>query len=281
MTTPPDTTTSQGLLAAAQAVLDQPRRWDSPLGAQVATSLTRAVPHRWTRPWPALDDVTHEVLTTVLTSTHAMTAWARAHPHQDLWGWVITRALRALADQAAADRLCGLTGDRTATRLADRLGPGAVTRTTHPLTPQGHDPVPPRPWGGPVTPHDLGPVLTSLVNLLTATGLHPAVATTGTCRLLELAVAGEKDRRHTRARADARDDGTLARLGVTPDAAGAWMSALTGSRRLGPGSAITLALRDGHPLTPAQEAWLVEILLGTPTSTRADTACGAVPYDQA
>lgn len=68
--------------------------------------------------------------------------------------------------------------------------------------------------------------LIRLINELTRKGMSPHTAFAGTLRILQLAVTAHKGHKHTRATQDA----TLWALGVSPEAARAWMTALIGTR---------------------------------------------------
>ncbi|QHO90300.1 hypothetical protein CWT12_01625 [Actinomyces sp. 432] len=274
---------SDGLVAAVRVVLDDRLGWESVLGWRVACGLCEATARRWhSRRW-GLEEMTDAVRLVVLTRSEDLLDWAGAHPGADVWGWVCRHALGVLQREWLLDRLGGLTGDGNLRRLVERVGVRPVVGLEDLAVPEELDQSSvlaeaEQPWAwadggwpGEVRPSDLGPTLESVVALLVALGVRPESAWLGTWRILELAVGGERDRRHTRARADA-EDGRLRELGVSPGAAGAWMSIVTGSRRLGAGSAVTLALRDGRELSPAQEAWLVEVLLGAPTITAAVAA---------
>lgn len=263
-----DVVSSAGLVAGVEAVLGQSSGWESPLGWAVARAVVRAVETcRWTSPSLELEEVVPAVLSVVLVESRDLLAWGAAHPGRDVWGWVMCRALRQVRADRALERLGGLCGDSNVFRLAWRARPvvpveEAVLEALEAGAGQG---VVGAGWCGAVGVEDLGPRLWAVVELIVAVGVVREVAVAGTCRVLELAVDGERDRRHTRARADAGcQGGVLAGLGVGPAAAGAWMSVVSGSRRLGASSAVVLALAEGRGLTAAQESWLVEILLGAP-----------------
>ncbi|WP_136192952.1 hypothetical protein [Actinomyces procaprae] len=274
--------TSDGLVAAVSAVLDAPAGWESVLGWRVACGLCEATAQRWHSPRWGLEEMTDVVRLVVLTRSEDLVDWAGAHSGADVWGWVLRHALGVLQREWLLDRLGGLTGDSNLRRLVEHVGLRPVVGWEDLACPEldqssvlAEAELPwawaDRQWPGEVHPWDLGPASESVVALLIALGVRPEPAWLGTCRILELAVDGERDRRHTRARADA-EGGWLRELGISPAAAGAWMSIVTGSRRLGAASAVTLALRDGAELSAAQEAWLVEVLLGAPTIAGADVA---------
>ena len=82
------------------------------------------------------------------------------------------------------------------------------------------------------------------MSILTDFGVPRGVALAGTRRVLEIAVGpGKRRERHSMARGDA-GKGVLASLGVSPAAAGAWMSLVAGSRREGLESALLWTLRE-------------------------------------
>lgn len=87
-------------------------------------------------------------------------------------------------------------------------------------------------WGG---PHQV------LVHKLVDYGLFKGLAWRGTRRLLEIAAGCSAAERITRARADA----DLASMGISPAAAGAWMSLIVGTRRGGPSSSFVLRIAAG------------------------------------
>ncbi len=96
-------------------------------------------------------------------------------------------------------------------------------------------------WGG---PHQV------LVHKLVDYGLFKGLAWRGTRRLLEIAAGCSAAERITRARADA----DLASMGISPAAAGAWMSLIVGTRRGGPSSSFVLRIAAGGAGVTEDEA---------------------------
>ena len=87
-------------------------------------------------------------------------------------------------------------------------------------------------WGG---PHQV------FVHRLVDYGIPQGLAWRGTRRMVEIAATCGDRERITRARADEE----VACMGISPAAAGAWMSLIVGSRRGGPGSSFVLRVAGG------------------------------------
>lgn len=96
-------------------------------------------------------------------------------------------------------------------------------------------------WGG---PHQV------LVHRLVERGVFQGLAWRGTRRLLEIAASCGAAGRITKARADAE----VACMGISPAAAGAWMSLITGTRRGGPSSSFVLRVAGGGAGVTEDEA---------------------------
>ena len=192
----------------------------------------------------------------------AVLDWADRHPKGDVWARIMRHVVGALTDERALERTGGLISDRNGWRALRKLREelGLVDRSAVAI-----------PWDvvGMVTAAppaasstvELGPTLDSLVDILVEAGVDDEVAVEGTRRVVDLAVNGERDRRHTRARADAAT-GLLGMLGITPSAAGAWMSLVSGSRRLGVDSAAVVQLRQHRPLSAVQVGWIRRVAAG-------------------
>lgn len=73
------------------------------------------------------------------------------------------------------------------------------------------------------------PMMDAIVSQLATIGIDPGLAWPVLCRCAEIAVKEPESRRHTAARRDPY----LMILGLTPDAAAAWMNLITGTRRTG------------------------------------------------
>lgn len=99
------------------------------------------------------------------------------------------------------------------------------------------------------------PVIDSLVTQLADLGVDPGLAWPVLCRCVELAMKEPQSRRHTAARRDPY----LRILGLTPEAASAWMNLITGTRRAGQSASALLA--HGRPLVEAVPIdWLQAII---------------------
>ncbi|WP_130865290.1 hypothetical protein [Acidipropionibacterium timonense] len=106
-----------------------------------------------------------------------------------------------------------------------------------------------------------------LVQVLCGAGVAESLAWAGTCRCAQLAADHHAAARHTAARRDAR----LAGLGLSPDAASAWMSLLVGTRRGGPARSVLLRLRAGERVEsdPQVARWLATIVACTASGVAA------------
>ena len=99
------------------------------------------------------------------------------------------------------------------------------------------------------------PMMQAIVTQLATVGIDPGLAWPVLCRCAEIAVKEPASRRHTAA----RHDPYLAILGLTADAASAWMNIITGTRRTGYGASPLLT----HPesiLDCVPTKWLDAIL---------------------
>lgn len=268
-----DVASSAGLVAVVGAVLGAPGGWESAAGVRAAGLVTRAAGARWRSGRHDRGAVVWAAVSVVVVESQALLAWA-AVPGRDAWAWVMERALAVVREEEVEARLGGLCGDSNRVRMAAAMTASGSWPPVVGLwdgasaSPAAGAPAVGWRRGEPVVEADLGPLLRGVVDLLVVAGVGAGVAVAGTCRVLELVVAGERGRRHTRARRDARE-GVLAALGVSEAAAGAWMSVVSGSRRLGAGSAVVLALREGRALTRAQERWLARVAAGAPQAAAA------------
>ena len=245
----------------------------SSVWVRTAGLVTRATGARWRSGRHDRGAVVWAAVSVVVMESQALLAWA-AVPGRDAWAWVMERALAVVREEEVEARLGGLCGDSNRVRIARSMTASGswppVVGLWDGVSASPAAGAPAVGWrrGEPVVEADLGPLLRGVMDLLVGAGVGVGVAVAGTCRVLELVVAGEQDRRHTRARRDARE-GVLAALGVSEAAAGAWMSVVSGSRRLGAGSAVVLALREGRALTRAQERWLARVAAGAPRAAAA------------
>lgn len=99
------------------------------------------------------------------------------------------------------------------------------------------------------------PMMQAIVTQLATIGVDPGLAWPVLCRCAEIAVKEPASRRHTAARRDRY----LAILGLSPDAASAWMNIITGTRRTGQQASPLLT----HPesiLDAVPAKWLDAIL---------------------
>ena len=257
---------SEDLTCAVAGVLASAGGWESSSGWQVARAVELEAARRWRSARFSTCDVVDAVELVVLANSEELLDWAEAHQGQDVWGWVFARALCQLRREWLLEALGGLTGDKNLHRLASRIGlrpvvsldslASADVLSLSPVVRDDSDNC------DRVVPSDLGPVLRPIAELLEAIGVEREVAWAGTCRILELAAVGEKDRRHTRARKDAAE-GHLGSLGISPRAAGAWMSIVTGSRRLGQEVLLHLRwLRGGNlPAHKKRGLWMFCLIL--------------------
>ena len=99
------------------------------------------------------------------------------------------------------------------------------------------------------------PMMDTIVAQLATIGIDPGLAWPVLCRCAELAVKEPASRRHTAARRDPY----LAILGLTPDAASAWMNIITGTRRAG-AEASPLLMHPESILATVPTKWLDAIL---------------------
>lgn len=189
---------------------------------------------------------------------------------EELWPWLVRRAVWAVGDAAVMEELHGLAGDTNAHRLARRAASdgvvvGALEDADDRAVERAERIVP----AGDGTPEavEVGPVLGLLVEVLVGAGVPARVAADGTVRVAELAVSEPARARHTRAREDARA-GELGRLGVDEAAAGAWMALVVGSKRAGVDSSLVLALRSGRAdvagggWSDLQRVWVARVAAG-------------------
>ena len=251
-----DVSTSVRLAAVLEAVRGVPGGWDSALGAAVDAAVVAAVPGRVGGArisslvdrgfWSGRDEVVGELVAAVRELVMMRPVLLEVVEPDRLWPVVVRRAVWQVAAMAEGDRQRGLAGDSQPFRLRDRAGicfsaedvsefagevVGAVAGVDFDRS------------GWRVASEDVaGPVFGALVAVLVGAGVPEGVARGGTCRVVELAVGpGKRRERHSMARADG---GVLAGLGVSQDAAGAWMSLVVGSRRAGPESALVWTLRE-------------------------------------
>ena len=292
-----DVSTSVRLAAVLEAVRGVPGGWDSALGAAVDAAVVAAVPGRVGGArisslvdrgfWSGRDEVVGELVAAVRELVMMRPVLLEVVEPDRLWPVVVRRAVWQVAAMAEGDRQRGLAGDSQPFRLRDRAGicfsaedvsefagevVGAVAGVDFDRS------------GWRVASEDVaGPVFGALVAVLVGAGVPEGVARGGTCRVVELAVGpGKRRERHSMARADARG-GVLAGLGVSQDAAGAWMSLVVGSRRAGPESALVWTLREvlagrgadrAGPvlvgsLSVAQRRWVRTVVDGTGSPARA------------
>ena len=98
------------------------------------------------------------------------------------------------------------------------------------------------------------PSMDALVCQLAPLGIDPGLAWPVLCRCVEISLHTSQSRRHTAA----RNDYQLELLGLSPDAAAAWMNLVTGTRRAG--QTVSALLQAGTPLAEAVPAdWLASI----------------------
>lgn len=98
------------------------------------------------------------------------------------------------------------------------------------------------------------PVMDVIVTQLARLGVDPGLSWPVLCRCVEISLHTSQSRRHTAA----RNDYQLELLGLTPDAAAAWMNLITGTRRAG--QTVSALLQAGIPLVEAVPAdWLANI----------------------
>ncbi|CED90456.1 Hypothetical protein AAM4_0561 [Actinomyces succiniciruminis] len=190
---------------------------------------------------------------------------------EELWPWLVRRAVWAVGDAAVMEELHGLAGDSNAHRLARRAADDGVVvgalEDADDRAVERAQRIAPAGDGAAPAAVEVGPVLGLLVEVLVGAGVPARVASDGTVRVAELAVSGPVRARHTRAREDARD-GELGRLGVDEAAAGAWMALVVGSKRAGVDSSLVLALRSGRAdvagggWSDLQRGWVARVAAG-------------------
>ena len=253
-----DVSTSAGLAAALDAVEASSGVWDSPLGHRVAKEIVRLVPRK-VGPARLAELVStgsagrDEVVADLAASVVEMLLMRRdlRAGGSDLWAVLATRAVWMVQGYQERNRQHGLSGDSAHPhRMRERV---SFIDLDTPHLPVGGGFAAPgsveverrRVW---VRDEDLGPCLEEVVDALVWASVPACTARAGTCRVAELAASTYARERHRSARQDA-DDGVLASLGVSPAAAGAWMSLVAGSRRGGLESALVWSLRDWAPAT--------------------------------
>lgn len=98
------------------------------------------------------------------------------------------------------------------------------------------------------------PLMDVIVTQLARLGVDPGLSWPVLCRCVEISLHTSQSRRHTAA----RNDYHLELLGLSPDAAAAWMNLITGTRRAG--QTVSALLQAGTPLVEAVPAdWLANI----------------------
>lgn len=256
-----DVSTSARLAAALEAVRREPGGWESALGLAVDAAVVAAVPERVGAGrisylvergfWSGRAEVVSELVGVVRELVMMRPVLLEVGPAR-LWPAVVSRAVWQLSEQVEGDRQHGLAGDSQPFRLrdrADRAGISFLQVDATDLAPseaaRAIESVDLDRSGWRVAVEDVaGPCLGCLVSILTDFGVPRGVALAGTRRVLEIAVGpGKRRERHSMARGDA-GEGVLASLGVSPAAAGAWMSLIAGSRREGLESALLWTLRE-------------------------------------
>lgn len=284
-----DVSTSAGLGAALDAVEASPEAWDSPLGHQVAREIVRLVPMK-VGPTRLVELVAtssagrDEVVADLAASVVEMLLMRRElrAGGSDLWAVLVTRAVWMVQGHQERERQHGLSGDAAHPhRMRERV---SFIDLDTPHLPVGGEFAAPgaleverrRAWVG---SEDFGPCLEGVVDALVWASIPTCVARAGTCRVVELAASTYARERHRSARQDA-GDGVLASLKISPDAAGAWMSLVAGSRRGGLESALVWSLRErlaagldagdlawGEFLTASQLRWLKTVATGVVVQT--------------
>lgn len=252
-----DVSTSAGLRTALGAC--QELGWDSPAGRAIeAAVVARAASAMG---WVASRRSGHasreetiadcaSMLWEVLRRSPAKVA-AAAKP----WAFATEAAVRqiAAADARAVPTVVvdGATMDQV---VPTELGETFVPATDMAVSPETH-----------VSIHDLiesaSPSWRAIVDLVRGVGVEEGRAWAITCRCAEIAASAPESRRHSAARGDA----DLAGLGLSPDAAAAWMNLLVGTRRGGPSGSVLLRARiDPTSLKndPVIERWLATIVGG-------------------
>lgn len=248
-----DVSTSAGLAAALDAVEASPGVWDSPLGHQVAKEIVRLVPMRvgpgrvaslvasggvsWDE---VVADLAAEALEMLLMRRDLRAGGS------DLWAVLVNHSVWMVQGRQERERQHGLSGDSAHPhRMRERVSCSALdiadlAAGTGFTTPGSVEVERRRVW---VRDEDLGPCLEEVVEALVWASVPACTARAGTCRVAELAASTRPRERHRSARQDA-GEGVLGSLGVSPAAAGAWMSLVAGSRRGGLESALLWTLRE-------------------------------------
>ena len=248
-----DVSTSARLAAALDAVEASPGVWDSPLGHRVAKEIVRLVPRKVGRgrvsslvasggvSWDeVVADLAAEALEMLLMRRDLRAGGS------DLWAVLVNHSVWMVQGRQERERQHGLSGDSAHPhRMRERV---SFIDLDTPHLPVGGGFAAPgsveverrRVW---VRDEDLGPCLEEVVDALVWASVPACTARAGTCRVAELAASTRPRERHRSARQDA-GEGVLASLGVSPAAAGAWMSLITGSRRGGLESALLWTLRE-------------------------------------
>lgn len=279
-----DVSTSAGLSAALDAVEASPEAWDSPLGHQVAKEIVRLVPMRvgpgrvsslvasggvsWDE---VVADLAAEALEMLLMRRDLRAGGS------DLWAVLVNHSVWMVQGRQERERQHGLSGDSAHPhRMRERVSCSALdvadlAAGTGFTSPGAVEVERRRVW---VRDEDLGPCLGEVVEALVWASVPVCTARAGTCRVAELAASTRPRERHRSARQDA-GEGVLASLGVSPDAAGAWMSLIAGSRRGGLESALVWSLREriatglvagdlvwDEFLTASQRRWLKTVVSG-------------------
>ena len=256
-----DVSTSARLAAALEAVRREPGGWESALGVAVDAAVVAAVPERVGAGrisylvergfWSGRAEVVSELVGVVRELVMMRPVLLEVGPAR-LWPALVRRAVWQVTAEAEGDRQHGLAGDSQPFRLrvrADKAGisflevdASVLDRSEAACAIESVD-LDRSGWR--VATEDVaGSLLGCLVSILTDFGVPRDVALAGTRRVLEIAVGpGKRRERHSMARGDA-GEGVLASLGVSPAAAGAWMSLVAGSRREGLESALLWTLRE-------------------------------------
>ena len=164
----------------------------------------------------------------------------------DLWAVLVNHSVWMVQGRQERERQHGLSGDSAHPhRMRERVSCSALdiadlAAGTGFTTPGSVEVERRRVW---VRDEDLGPCLEEVVEALVWASVPACTARAGTCRVAELAASTRPRERHRSARQDA-GEGVLGSLGVSPAAAGAWMSLVAGSRRGGLESALLWTLRE-------------------------------------
>lgn len=248
-----DVSTSTGLAAALDAVEASPEVWDSPLGYQVAKEIVRLVPlkvgpRRMASLMASGAASWDEVVADLAASALEMLLMRRdlRAGGSDLWAVLVNHSVWMVQGHQERNRQHGLSGDSAHPHRMRKQVSFVDLDTPHLAVGEGYTAPGTveierrRIW---VTDEDLGPCLMGVIQALMWASVPACVARAGTCRVAELAASTTPRERHRSAREDA-DEGVLAALGISPDAAGAWMSLTVGSRRGGLESALMWSLRE-------------------------------------